>query len=345
MNILFCGKTDFKYNRVRILLSGLKQLPEVNVKVLPIKKRKTFKADFKLHEAWADVIYIPPFRHADVSFIRRLTKKPLIFDPLISKYLTKAVDYGHWYKAPFKYGLDWVPFHKADLLLADTQAHLDYFKRKFGLRKKQTAVLRIGVDTNHFAPKADYVEKSNTFKVGFYGSFVPLQGVSTILGAAKLLLGETDVQFELLGTGYQYADMQKKAADEQLTNVQFSGWIDYADLPSRISSFDIALGVFGDSLKADLVIPNKLYHYAAMGKCIITKDTPGVKEIFKHEQNIYLTNNTAAEIASAIRSLKQNKSQRQTLGDAAYAHMQGCYTDKAVAQRFVEQVNGLLLLG
>ncbi len=342
MKILFCGKTDFNYNRVRVLRAGLAKLENVEVRLQPIKKRKNYLAEgFTENEQWADVLYVPPFRHRDVAFIKKLSKKPLIFDPLISKYLTKAVDYGHWYKAPFKYWLDYTPFNKADLLLADTHAHLAYFKQKFALKNVRCNVLHIGADLEHFK-KQETSLAHQTFTVGFYGSFVPLQGVEIILKAAHILLPETTISFTLLGTGYQYEAMKKFAAEQSLTNVHFAGWIDYTELPSRIAAFDVALGIFGNSLKADLVIPNKLFHYAAMGKCTITKETDAVKEIFEDDTNIWLTKNTPQALAKTIKKASVNKAKTETLGTKAWQLMQNNFSETAVAEKFITMAKGLL---
>ena len=187
MTILFTGKTDFKYNRVRILLKGLQNREDVKVLLYPFKDRnECLLPEFKTLEQQADFIYIPPFRHRDVSFIRKLTNKPVVFDPLISKYLTKAVDYGHFWKCPFKYVLDKKPFSLADILLADTQAHKDYFIRTFSIEESKIHVLPIGVDTSSFYASTDQKPNDGLFRVWFYGSFVPLQGVSKILESAKL---------------------------------------------------------------------------------------------------------------------------------------------------------------
>lgn len=104
IRILCVGKTDFKYNRTAVLLAGLEKLHDVELSKFSIKKRdKSTKQEIKSLAEHVDFIYIPPFRHRDVSFVKKLTKTPIVFDPLISKYLTKVVDYNQPWKAPLKY--------------------------------------------------------------------------------------------------------------------------------------------------------------------------------------------------------------------------------------------------
>ena len=337
MTILFTGKTDFKYNRVRILLMGLEKCSHIQVLIYPFKNRNDFDVTaFKTLEEKADYIYIPPFRHRDVSFIKSLSKKPVIFDPLISKYLTKAIDYGHFWKAPFKYFLDKKPFTLADILLTDTLAHKEYFIKKFKLKPAKVHVLPIGVDTSKFYASADNLSKTkNTFRVGFYGSFVPLQGVSKIIEAAKLLENENDIVFDIIGTGYEYEKTLKQAKKLQLKNVNFIGWVNYDELNKHLNNFDVCLGIFGSSAKADAVIPNKIYHYASIGKCFITKDTPGIKEIFTHNKNAILCANTPFALAENIISLKKHQERISTIGQNAATLINEQYNEMAIAQHFL----------
>lgn len=335
MNILFAGKSDFKYNRVKVLLSGLKKLHDVKLDFFSIPKRSGFdKSNFKLKAEWADYIFVPPFRHKDVSFIKRHTNTPIIFDPLISKFLTK-MDYGHFWKLPIKYFLDKIPFQKADILLTDTTAHKNYFIKKFKLDPSKVHPLYIGADTELFFSDIGPIVNKEIFKVGFYGSFVPLQGAEKIIQAAYLLKDNSDIQFEIIGDGYTFKQTKKAAVKKKLSNIDFLGTVEYEELNSKINSFDICLGIFGDSLKADLVIPNKIYHYASIGKAIISRDTIGVRELFTNEENILLCNNTPEGISEAILRLKEDFELRKKLGEKAVTLIKTQYNAEKIAQQFI----------
>jgi len=336
MKILFTGKSDFQYNRVRVLISGLSKLENIEVDYYPIPKRSQFnKSQFKTKADWADYIYIPPFRHVDVGFIKRHTKTPIVFDPLISKYLTK-LDYGHFWKLPIKYFLDLIPFQKADILLTDTQAHKNYFIKKFHLKADKVFHLYIGADTSLFHPEENTKQNSAKFKVGFYGSFVPLQGADKIPEIAYLLKDHKDIEFEVIGGGYTFKKTKKAAEKRQLQNINFIGNLPYEALSTRINSFNICLGIFGDSLKADLVIPNKIYHYASVGKPIITLNSAGIQEIFTHQKNIMLSESSPEAIASSIIKLKENQALGDDLGSNALSLLKEDYNEVKIAESFIE---------
>ena len=336
MKILFTGKADFSYNRVQVLLAGLNQLKDVEVELFPIKSRKTFdkKAFIKLQES-VDFIYIPPFRHRDVKFIKRLSTKPIVFDPLISKFSTKVLDYGQFWKAPFRYLNDKVAFSNSDLLIADTYEHKKYFSKTFNLDSKKIGVVPVGVDTTLFYSTPAQSNKQ-VFKVGCYATFVPLQGMPIIIRAAKLLKEKKDIEFYIIGNGYQYNKVKRYANKHDLTNVKFLGWIDYEKLNDAINEFDVCLGIFGNSAKANAVIPNKVFHYAALGKCIISKDTPGIRELFTSRKDMILCQNTPEDLAESIQGIKQNNTLRTNIGQNAKQLITLNYSHIQIAESFVD---------
>lgn len=336
MNILFTGKTDFEYNRVKILIDGLNKLEEVELTVYPIKNRKQFDyAYFKELQSKADFIYVPPFRHRDVAFIKKLTDKPLVFDPLISKFLTKA-DFGQFWKMPFKYMLDKVPFSRCDILLSDTQCHKEYFSSKFSIPPGKIHVLPIGVGTDEFYKKEKVRKEGEPFRVGFYGSFVPLQGTDKIVEAAYHLKDHEDIVFDIIGNGYRFKQAENLVKKWNLKNVNFLGTLRYAELNNAINQFDLSLGIFGDSEKADFVIPNKIYHYASVGQCILTRNTRGVKELFQDGENIALCETDPKDIAQSILNLKADPQKIERLGQAAYSLITEHYNEVEIAKRFVK---------
>jgi glycosyltransferase involved in cell wall biosynthesis len=336
IKILFVGKTNLDYNRVQVLVSGLKKRDDFEVFIYEFKKRSAFdKQHFLKLEKKADYIYIPPFRHQDIKLIKRYTSKPIIFDPLISKFMTKVFDYGHYWKAPIKYWLDFIPFHRVDFLLADTLLHKKYFSKTFFIPENKIKVLPIGVDTFFFNNKKSMTQKK-VFKIGFYGSFIPLQGVDIIIESAILLKEYKDIQFELIGNGVQYEKVKKKIKEYNLTNVFLKGWVKYDALNIEISKFDLCLGIFGKSFKTNIVVPNKVWHYAAMGKCIITKDTPGIKEVFTQDKNIILIDNSPNILANTILELKSDLNKIDRIGGEAAYLIENNYTENHIAEIFSE---------
>ena len=180
--------------------------------------------------------------------------------------MTKVLDYGERWKGPHKYLVDWLAFYWPDMLIWDTITHMDYLRKKYNL-KKPMAPIYIGADTSLFYPLSQ-VENDKT-TVGFYGSFNPLQGIDKIVEAAHILRDIPSIQFKIIGQGSTYKKVKSLANQLQTKNIEFIPSVSFDQLNSEINKFDICLGVFGESKKTDVVIPNKIFHYAAARKCII----------------------------------------------------------------------------
>lgn len=339
MNIVFTGNYSAEYNRTSLLLEGLKLMSNITVVEYPIPNKKTCNTkELQSILNTADVVFLPSFTHNCVKFIRKHTNKPICFDPLISKYLTKVFDYKLVWKfsprALKNFYKDKRAFKACDFMLADTEAHKLYYADTFSIPLNKMFVLPVGVNTNDFKPAHNIKTNSSKITIGFYGGFIPLQGVSQILDAANILKNNTHIQFELVGNGFEFTAMQKKANDYSLPNVTFLGWQAYSELPRIIESWDICLGIFGETKKADLVIPNKIYHYAAMRKPIISKNSTAIQELFTHNQSILLCSTKPEDIAACIEELVENHEKRELLGTHAFAVAQA-YNHSAIAQQFV----------
>jgi len=346
MKILVAGKFDPAYNRTKIILDGLLAQPGVSLSFYNYKEKSKFNF-VALRKACqqADVIFLPSFTHRDVLRIKWLSGKPLIFDPLISRYLTKVFDYKqvsrYSPRALKNYLKDKISMSMADLVLCDTQAHLQYFHETIGIPLHKLQILPVGVNTDDFKP-APPQHTRHTFIAGFYGGFIPLQGTKMIVETANYLREHTDLHFRLIGDGFEYKAMKKLSEVYQLTNISFQGWVDYNKLAEEVNAFDICLGIFGETQKADVVIPNKIFHYASLKKAIITKDTPAIREIFEDGKDILLCANTPAAIAEKILLLKNDPVKRNLLAAHCYEKITTSYNHLAIGKKFLEMAEKLL---
>ncbi len=344
MIILFAGRYSRDYNRNKIILDGLKQQDDVEVIEYEFRKRKDFDLKkFKSLDQKVDFIYCPSFSHKFVRLIKRHATKPVVFDPLISNYLTKVFDYknvSRWSPRAYKNFLkDKRPFKAVDLLIADTEQHKKYYHKTFGIALDKIKVIPVGVNTTEFYPQEN--AKNEKFTVGFYGGFIPLQGTKFIIEAANILKENLDVQFSLIGTGYQWEEMKQKVKSLGLTNVNFQGWIAYDELPFKINEFDVCLGIFGDTPKAQLVIPNKIFHYAAIGKPIITMNSPAIKEIFQNDSNIVLIENTGKAIAKAILDIRNDRGKASKIGQNSRLLVEEKLNEGQIASQLISALKSL----
>lgn len=345
MKILFAGQFDPGYNRTKVIMDGLAYGDKIEV----------LQYNFNIQSKWnwsklasackdADVIFLPSFTHLDVPLIKTLSRKPLIFDPLISRYLTKVFDYKkvrrHSPRAYKNFLKDKISMSMSDVVLCDTEMHKKYFHKAIGIAEDKLKLLPVGVNTDEFYPLPQ--KQNPVFTVGFYGSFIPLHGTRIIVEAAKILR-DHPVRFEMIGSGFEYEQIKNLALNTyRLDNIDFRGWVSYQELPACLNSFDITLGIFGDTLKTDLVVPNKIFHYAAVKKAIITKRTPAIEEIFEDKISILLCHNTPEDLADKIVFLLNDPEKRNAIATTGYNLATKHYNHKIIAERLLKIADELL---
>jgi glycosyltransferase involved in cell wall biosynthesis len=248
--------------------------------------------------AGADALIVGYPGHFDVPAARRAARgRPVIFNPLVSLADTLVADRGRFragsVPARALAAVDRRSMRAADLVVADTRAHANRFAELAGLPPERIATCFVGAEERLFRPGWT---RPSRFTALFVGKLIPLHGLDTILGAARLAPG---LAFRIVGSG-QLAPL---LADPP-ANVEHSPWVEYEQLPEELHRAGCALGIFGLSDKAARVIPNKAFQALACGTPLITADTPGARELLNDGVSALLVPPGDSEaLAAAIRRL------------------------------------------
>lgn len=208
----------------------------------------------------------------------------------------------------------------ADKLVVDTQQNAQFICALFGLPEAKAVVTPLSIDEVHFK-FAPYHPQPGVCRVLFVGTLVPLHGIGTILEAARLLSGRSDIHFKLIGDGQDAPLVDAWLRDHATQLVWERTWQPSNRVAEEISRADICLGIFGAGDKTQRVCPFKIYAYAAMGRAIITGATDWLKETtgrFSHEPLANVPVNDAAALAAKITQLANDPALRTTL--AASSH-------------------------
>ncbi len=347
MRILVTGIYEPEYNRNLVLLTGLRK-KNIELTEYPYLYRTArVKRELIQLSKNADLIFLPSFTHLDVPFIKSFLDLPLIFDPLVSRYLSKVFDYRTVWKfsprAYRNYLKDKVSFQMSDLIISDTRANKNYYMDKFRIKEDKIFILPVGMIKDDFYPmENNNAKEGDAFIVGFYGSFIPLHGMDKIIETARILQNHKNIKFRIYGDGHGFREILKAREREGLDNLSLEGWAPYEGINRLINQFDLCLGVFGDSLKTDLVIPNKVFHYSASGKPTLTKDTEGIREIFEDGETILLCQNDPVEMAEVILRLEKERNRLVKIGAAARELVISNYNEDILAGIFLKQANKLV---
>jgi len=252
--------------------------------------------------------------HFDLPAARRAARdRPLVFNPLVSLADTLVSDRRRF--RPGSLGaraleaIDRRAFRTADLVVADTQAHAHFLADLAGL--EEVAVCFVGAEERLFQPRW---QPPDPFVALFVGKLIPLQGVETILDAAR---AAQEIRFRIVGSG-QLAPVLAGPPP----NVEHVPWVEYERLPDEIRNAGCVLGIFGTTGKAQRVIPNKAFQALACGAPLITADTPAARELLADgESALLVPPGEPAALATAVRRLAGDSALAQQIaagGRTAY---------------------------
>jgi glycosyltransferase involved in cell wall biosynthesis len=271
----------------------------------------------------------------DLPAARRAARgRPVVFNPLVSLADTLVADRGRFapgsLPARALEAIDRRAFRGADLVVADTLAHARYLGELAGLG--ELPVCFVGAEERLFQPGWRTPQR---FTVLFVGKLIPLQGIDTILEAARLA---PEISFRVVGSGQQGELLRTAPA-----NVEHVAWVEYERLPGELERAGCALGIFGTSGKAHRVIPNKAFQALATGTPLITADTPAARELLVDEDSALLVPpGDPPALATAIQRLAESTELAVRIGAGGRAAYERSASEAVLGQRWREIIEQLL---
>lgn len=261
---------------VEVLGSADKSYPKRLIKIYKNLAFKSLRGYDAVFVGFAPQLVLPVFG-------RRFKGLYLAEDFFISLYDTMVDDRKKFASnslpARFMHRIDEKTLRGADLVVADTRAHADFFAAEFSADREKLRVLYLQADRSIYYPR-EVKKAPGVFTVLYFGSILPLQGTETILECIRLLKDRPDIHFEMIGP---VGEAEKSKCEG--ANVRFTPWLSQPELADRIAAADLCLaGHFNARIgKALRTIPGKAYIYEAMGKPMILGDNPANRELFAED--------------------------------------------------------------
>jgi glycosyltransferase involved in cell wall biosynthesis len=261
-----------------------------------------------------DVVLVGYPGHLDLAAARRAAgERPVVFNPLVSLADTFVADRGRFRPGSpagrALQAIDRRAFRSADVVVADTEAHACHLAQLAGVPTERMAVCFVGAEERLFRPGWAPEEP---FRCLFVGKLIPLQGVETIVDAAR---AAPELPFRIVGSG----QLEPLLADRP-RNVEWISWVDYKRLPGELHRAGCALGIFGTSEKAQRVIPNKAFQALACGTPLVTADTPAARELLVDRGSALLVPpGDPQALAAAVRRLAGDTALAQKLSEGGRA--------------------------
>ncbi len=327
VTIVHLGHFDPTYSRNRIMAKALRR---AGATVLTVSDRRPFARRTPhlarlLRGRRPDAFLVGFPGQGDVPLARLAglrQRTPVLFDAFVSLYESAVEDrdlYAPRSLQARRFAVeDRLACSLAHRVIVDTDAHLGYFAERVAANRERLRRVWVGADDDVMRPGAPPTE--DAFRVFVYGSFLPLHGFEYVVRAAEALesMG-ADVQIDLVGSGQTEAHVRRLATDLSVGNLRFLGRRSYEELPALIAASHVCLGIFGTSAKAARVIPNKVYDALAVGRAVITADTPAAREALTHDKDAWLcAPGDPDALAAAILRLRSDDAARTRIAEEGH---------------------------
>ena len=184
---------------------------------------------------------------------------------------------GSW-RLPVLRWLERFALSRADCVLIDTPEQSAALGRRLAGSGTRVAVVPVGIDEALWSPMPA-PDTAGPIRVLFWGTFIPLHGVETIVAAAQRVADcHADFEFRLIGDGQTAPALAERLRARPVPGLSWRReLVDTATLREELARSHILLGIFGGSDKAAAVIPYKVQQALACNRPLITRASPAMQ--------------------------------------------------------------------
>jgi glycosyltransferase involved in cell wall biosynthesis len=192
-----------------------------------------------------------------------------------------------------------------DLVLIDTEQQRRLLINQYGLSEEKVLAVPVGIDESLWTSLPP-LPLSGRMRVLFWGTFIPLHGVETIIEAASLLeRTHPKIDFRLIGDGQTANSVAGLLEELHASNISWErGLVSAGKLRQELSISHCVLGIFGGSEKAGNVVPYKVYQALASNKPVISRQGAAISMFGDNcEGVIFVPPSDSVSLAEAIAGL------------------------------------------
>jgi glycosyltransferase involved in cell wall biosynthesis len=243
--------------------------------------------------------------------------------------------------------LEWISYRSADRLIGLSPGIVQGIIGR-GVSEARVTMIPNGCDLGIFSAPAepwrpDGVAATDLMAV-FAGAHGIANGLDAVLDAAAELkrLGRSDIKVVLIGDGKLKPRLQRRAADEDLTNVIFHGSVSKGRLAGLMAATDVGLQIlanvpafyFGTS-------PNKFFDYLAAGRPVLINYPGWLAELLEqHGCGFSVPPDDPKAFAAALVRASDNRDELLLMGKRSRLLGQARFDRRVLAERFVDVLEG-----
>jgi glycogen synthase len=239
---------------------------------------------------------------------------------------------------------------RADLVVPIARGIRDELVRR-GIPSEKLKIVPNGVDSSHFQPVpvdtalAERIGLRGRFIVGFVGSILRLEGLSTLLDAYHICRAHSrEVGLVIVGDGPERTALEAQARQLGLEDVVFAGKVPHEQVSSWYSIMDVLVYPRIRAVINERVTPLKPLEAMALDKVCVASDVGGLLELIRHDDTgVIFRSQDSADLAFAVLALKDDPARMQRLRQAAAHFVKQEREWSMIVRRYVDVYDGLLL--
>ncbi len=223
-------------------------------------------------------------------------------------------------------------------------------RRLRGMGAERVVVIPNWADERSVVPRSTSGHRLRS-EWGWDGKFVVLYSgnmglaheFDTVLAAAGALRSEPGVLFAFVGGGPRRGEVERRAAELGLANVEFRSYVPREVLGESLTAGDVHLVTLRARMSG-LLVPSKIYGILAAGRPTIYVGPPEgeIAEILASgDCGTRVANGDAAGLARAVRAYLGDPGRRADEGARARSRFETCYTRSHAEAAFLRVVGEL----
>jgi glycosyltransferase involved in cell wall biosynthesis len=173
--------------------------------------------------------------------------------------------------------------------------------------------------------------------VSYVGTVGMAHNIGTVLEAARLLAPtRPDIRFVVVGEGAERETLARRAREDGLSNITFTGLVPRSEIPDYLAASDISLVTLKPSDLFKTVLPSKMFESMAAARPIVLAVEGEAKRLLERAgAGVPVAPGDAAALAAAVERLADDRELRRRLGAAGSLFVEREFSRRTWAERYL----------